>query len=213
MRPLSASHADLSRPACWGRGVVPTRAPVLVPSTRHRPVPGRLTRGFALATENPDARRIGSAGEGGRQEALLESLLQQVASLTEETRNANRIQIHRIMVEQTGRALDDPTLAEAMSTLQGLSEAKRRQMLFINAQYSFVMLNHQLDYIDWDGLIGHLRVWCVNDVFQEYWELTRDHRKSLPRESLEATVGRAVDSMLEELAEGAEEWWVVGPSE
>ncbi|WP_405647241.1 DUF6082 family protein [Streptomyces sp. NBC_00019] len=173
-------------------------------------MPGRLTRGFALATENPDERRIGSAVGDGPQDELLKSLLRQLTSLTEEIRNANRIQLHRIMAEQTGRALADPALAEAMSTLQGLSEARRRQVLFVNAQYSAIMLNHQLGAIDWNELIGHLRVWCVNGVFQQYWEMTGDHRKSLPRDSLEARVGRAVDFMLDELAEGAEEWWVVG---
>ncbi|MCH5676044.1 DUF6082 family protein [Streptomyces gilvus] len=166
-----------------------------------------------MATENPDARRIDPAEENGRQEELLAGLLRQLTALTEEIRNANLIQLHRIMAEQTGRALVDPALAEAMSTLPGLSESKRRQVLFVNAHYSAIMLNHRLGSIDWDELIGHMRVWCVNRVFQEYWEMTGDHRKSLPRESLESRVGRVVDAMMEELADGREEWWVVGPSE
>ncbi|MXM62371.1 hypothetical protein GR925_02635 [Streptomyces sp. HUCO-GS316] len=165
-----------------------------------------------MATENPDARRIGSATGGGRQEELLESLLKQLTVLTEEMRNANLIQLHRFMAEQTGRALADPALSEALSTLQGVSASKRRQLLFVNAHYSAIVLNHRLGAVDWNELIGHLRVWCVNRVFQEYWEMTGDHRKSLPRQSLEARVGQAVDAMMEELADGPDEWWVVGPS-
>jgi hypothetical protein len=166
-----------------------------------------------LATENPDERRIGSAVGVGRQEELLESVLRQLTFLTEEIRNANRIQLHRIMAEQTKHALVDPALAEAMSTLPGLSESKRRQVLFVNAQYSAIVLNYRLGAVDWDELIGHLRVWCVNRVFQEYWEMTGEHRKSLPRDSLEASVGLAVDAMLEELADDPDEWWVVGQSD
>ncbi|MGW3286958.1 DUF6082 family protein [Streptomyces sp. NPDC001002] len=148
-----------------------------------------------------------------RQEELLESLLQQVTHLTEEIRNANLIQLHRTTAEQAGRAIADPVLAEAMSTLHGLSESKRRQILFVNAQYSTIVLNHRLGAIGWDELIGHLRVWCVNRVFQEYWELTGEHRMSLPGESLEARVGKVVDVIMSELADDPDEWWVVGPTE
>jgi phage-related protein len=162
-----------------------------------------------LAAQNPDARRIDSPPS---QEELLESVLRQLSFLTEEIRKANLIQLHRIMAEQTGRALADPALAEAMSTLQGMSESRRRQVLFVNAQYSAIMLHHRLGAIDWDELVGYLRVWCSNGVFQEYWDMTGDARRALPRESLEARVGRAVDEMMEEIASGRE-WWVVGPSE
>lgn len=143
---------------------------------------------------------------------LLESVLRQLTVLTEEIRKANVIQLHRIMADQTGRALEDPALAEAMSTLPGLSESKRRQVLFVNAQYSAIVLHHRLGAIDWEELIGYLRVWCSNGVFQDYWDMTGDARRSLEQESLEARVGRAVDEMMEEIASGRE-WWVVGPSE
>lgn len=168
-----------------------------------------VDRGFALAAQNPDARRIDSSPS---QEVLLENVLRQLTSLTEEIRKANLIQLHRIMAEQTGRALGDPALAEAMSTLEGLSESRRKQMLFINAQYSAIMLHYRSDAIDWEELIGYLRLWCSNATFQDYWDMTGDARKALARESLEARVGRAVDEMMEELASGRD-WWVVGPSE
>jgi len=168
-----------------------------------------------LATENSDARRNDSAegSDVGSLEQLARDLLRQVASLTEELRNANLIQLHRIMAEQAGRAITDSTLAEALSTLQDLSEVKRRQVLFVNAQYSAIVLNHRLGAIDWDELIGHMRVWCINRIFQEYWEMTDEHRKSLPRGSLEARVGVAVDAIMADLADDPDEWWVVGPSE
>lgn len=139
-------------------------------------------------------------------------MLRQLTSLTEEIRKANLIQLHRIAAEQTGRALDDPALAEAMSTLPGLSESRRRQVLFVNAQYSTIMLYFRLGTIDWEELIGYLRVWCSNAVFQEYWDMTGEARVCLAQESLEARVGRAVDGMMEEIASGRD-WWVVGPSE
>ncbi|MFI6618759.1 DUF6082 family protein [Streptomyces sp. NPDC050528] len=178
-----------------------------------RPTFGCLTRGFALATENSDARRNDSADGSGASglEQLARDLLLQVASLTEELRKANLIQLHRIMAEQTGRAMTDSALAEALSTLQGLSEVKRRQVLFVNAQYSAIVLNHRLGAIDWDELIGHMRVWCINRIFQEYWEMTDEHRKSLPQGSLEARVGKAVDAIMADLADDPDEWWVVGP--
>jgi hypothetical protein len=187
----------------------------------------RTPLGVALATQNPGARRIGSAARvkvgrvrtpfprpsrRRRQEELVLDMLRQLTFLTEEIRNANLIQLHRITAEQAGRAMADPALAEAMSTLGSISDRQRRQLLFVNAQYSVIVLNHRLGAINWDELIGHLRVWCVNRVFQQYWELTGEHRKSLPGESLEARVGQAVDAMMEELADGPDEWWVVGPS-
>jgi hypothetical protein len=166
-----------------------------------------------LATENPDARRIGSAIEGARQEELLESLLRQLTVLTEEIRNANLIQLHRITAEQADRAMSDPALAAAMSTLQDLSDHKRRQALFVNREYSAILLGHRIGAYGWDELIGHLRVLARNPVFAEYWETTREHRRSLPRHSLEARVGEAVDVIVDDLADDPDEWWVVGPSE
>ncbi|WP_019072357.1 DUF6082 family protein [Streptomyces hokutonensis] len=166
-----------------------------------------------MATENSDGRRNDSAGGDGAGglEPLVRELLRQVASLAEELRNANLIQLHRIAEAQTDRAIADPLLAEAMSTLPDPSGNRRRQLLFANMQYAKILLNHRVGAIGRDELLGHLRVLCRNLVFQEYWELTRDHRKSLPRESLEATVGRAVDAIMDELRDDPDEWWVVGP--
>lgn len=166
-----------------------------------------------MATENSDARGNDSAdGAGpGSLEQLAYDLLRQVASLTEELRNANLIQLHRITAAQTESALADPALAEALSTLADQSARKRRQLIFANMEYANIVLNHRVGAIGWAELIGHVRVLCRNPVFQEYWELTRDQRKSLPGESLEAKVGKAVDVIMDELGDDPDEWWVVGP--
>jgi hypothetical protein len=179
-----------------------------------------------LATQNPDERRIDSATrlKAGRvrrpfprplrrqrHEELLLDVLRQLAFLTEEIRNANLLQLHRIAAEQVDRAMSDPALAEAMSTLEELSDRKRRQALFVNREYSAILLGHRIGAYGWEELIGHLRVLARNPIFGEYWETTREHRRSLPRHSMEAKVGDAVDVIVEELADDPDEWWVVGP--
>lgn len=188
---------------------MPTRPSVQV---SRRPASGRLNRGFALATENPDARGNDSAA-GGRAEELAEQLVQQLTLLAKEIRHANLIQLHRISVEQMQRGMADPALADAVSTLSGLSERERRQMIHVNAQYHGIVLQHRVEAMTWNELMGHLRVLCRNPVFDRYWQLHRDHRRSLPRESLEARVGRAVDVVVQGLRDEPEEWWVVAHPE
>jgi len=161
-----------------------------------------------LATENPDARGNDSAA-GGRSEELTEQLLQQLTLLAKEIKHANLIQLHRISVEQMERRMADPALADAVSILSGLTERERRQMIHVNAQYHGMVLHHRVEAMTWDELMGHLRVLCRNSIFDRYWELTRDHRRSLPPESLEARVGNAVDVVVRGLREEPEEWWVV----
>ncbi len=143
---------------------------------------------------------------------MLLDVLRQLTYLTEEIRNANLIQLHRIAAEQVDRAMSDPALAEAMSTLRDLSDRKRRQALFVNREYSAILLGHRIGAYGWGELIGHLRVLARNPVFAEYWETTREHRRSLPRQSLEARVGEAVDVIVEDLADDPDIWWVVGPT-
>ncbi|MDT0485511.1 MULTISPECIES: DUF6082 family protein [Streptomyces] len=182
-----------------------------------------------MATQTPAVRhsRIGSAVASGRdlmrafftrgsrrrrQEDILLELLGQLRLMTEEIHRANLIQQYRLTLEQMDRMVDDPSMAEAASTLSGLSEARRRQMIFANRQYGNLLLSHRVGACDWDELLGHLRVLCRNARFAEYWDRTVEHRRSLPGDSLEAQVGAAVDIMLEELAEDPDEWWIVGPS-
>ncbi|WP_345576322.1 DUF6082 family protein [Streptomyces prasinosporus] len=148
-----------------------------------------------------------------RQEELALDLLREVARLTDQIHCANLIQFHRITAAQVDHALADPALASAMSTLDGLSEDRRRQVLFANRQYGAILLGHRIGGYDWDALIGHLRVLCRNQVFKEYWEMTVEHRRSLPSPSLESRAGKAVDAIMEDLADDPDEWWVVGPSD
>lgn len=180
-----------------------------------------------MATQKRAARRIGSAALAGldlmrarfawgarrrRQEEILSALLEQLTLMTEEIHRANLIQQYRLTVDQMDRTIDDPALADVSSTLPGLSEGRRRQMLFANRQYGNLLLAHRVGVCDWDELIGHLRVLCRNGVFAEYWDRTAEHRRSLPADSTEGRVGAAVDIMLEELADDPDEWWIVGPS-
>ncbi len=147
-----------------------------------------------------------------RQDEILAELLRQLTLMTEEIHRANLIQQYRLAAEQMERMIDDPTLAVAASTLPGLSESRRRQMIFANRQYGNLLLSHRVGACEWDELIGHLRVLCRNALFAEYWDRTVEHRRSLPTDSLEARVGAVVDVMLEELAEDPDEWWIVGPA-
>ncbi|MFJ3665695.1 DUF6082 family protein [Streptomyces sp. NPDC090106] len=139
----------------------------------------------------------------------MEGLLEQLTVLAKEIRHANLIQLHRISVEQMERRMADPALADAVNILSGLTERERRQLIHVNAQYHGILLHHRVEAMTWNELMGHLRVLCRNPVFERYWELTRDHRRSLPRGSLESRVGSAVDVVVEGLREEPEEWWVV----
>ncbi|MEW2397472.1 DUF6082 family protein [Streptomyces sp. NPDC046862] len=188
-----------------------------------------------MATLTPVARRIGSAVVSAlglvrapfsargdrrrRQEELTVELLARlgciaegIEHMVEEIHRANLIRQHRLVTEQLDRAIDDPSLAAALSTLNGISDLKRRQLMFANREYGTILLAHRIGYVDWNELVGHLRMLSRNEVFAEYWERTVEHRRSLPEESLEARVGRAVDTIMEELAEDPDEWWVVGPA-
>jgi hypothetical protein len=211
-----------------GWGAVPNRALVLVPPTRSSTGGWTPIRGFALARQNPDARGIGSAGRSRvgrtctpfprqawrrRQEELALHLLVEVTRLADEIRNANLIQLHRITAAQVDHAMADPALASAMSTLEGLSDSKRRQVLFVNREYSATMLGQRIGAYGWAEMIGYLRVLARNQLFKEYWAMTAEHRRSLLGESHEARVGKAVDLIMEELAEDPDEWWVVGSSD
>ncbi|MFI6440415.1 DUF6082 family protein [Streptomyces sp. NPDC050759] len=177
--------------------------------------------------QTPAARssRIGSAAVSGlsviraffarrgrcrSQEELLLGLLRQITLMTEEIHRANLIQEYRIAMEQMDRTIDDPSLADARSTLEGVSEGRRRQLIFANRQYTSLLLAHRVGSLEWNELLGHLRILCRNSVFAEYWDRTEEHRRSVPEESLEHRVGKAVDAMMEDLADDPDEWWVVG---
>lgn len=142
---------------------------------------------------------------------VLVQVVDGMATLERELRRANKIQIRRLFAAQLDLAIDDPSLARALSTLDGLSEGKRRQMLFANKQYSLLLLAYETGEVDRGELLGALKVLSKNSVFAEYWTRTSEQRGKLPPDSFEARTGRAVDVIMDERLGDLEEWWVVGP--
>ncbi|MFE0249504.1 DUF6082 family protein [Streptomyces sp. NPDC059010] len=142
---------------------------------------------------------------------VLSTISEGLAGIAKEMHRANAIQIQRLFAEQLDRSIDDPFLAEALSTLGGISESRRRQMLFANRQYGLILLAYRVGVIDRGELLGDLKILSRNSVFAEYWQRTAEHRRLLPEESLEARTGRAVDAVMDERLDALEEWWVVGP--
>ncbi|MEV1020207.1 DUF6082 family protein [Streptomyces sp. NPDC050264] len=162
-----------------------------------------------MATLTSPLRGMGSRLRAGfgrrrRRDELLERLV-------EEMSRANVLRQHSLFLDQLDRAIDDPDLAAALSTLPDLSDRERRLMLWVNREYAVLLLAHRVGAFCWDELIGHLRVLCRNEIFQLYWTRTVDHRRSLAPDTLDARVRDALNSIIEELATDPEEWWVVGP--
>jgi len=157
---------------------------------------------------------VPNQGEGLAE--LLRQVAQQLGRMADgydriatELHRANLIKLQSVFVERLDRAIDDPTLA--LSSITGLSDEKRRQMLNANAQYSLILMAHRVGHIDRSELLGYLKVLHGNDAFAEYWERSAAARGNLPSDSFEARVGRAVDAIMDERLEDIEEWWVVGP--
>ncbi|WP_405991527.1 DUF6082 family protein [Streptomyces sp. NBC_00986] len=149
-----------------------------------------------------------------QQAELTRELARQIGLMAEELRNANRIQLHRLFGEQLDRAIDDPSFADVLGVPGGVSLERRRQLAFANKQYALILLSYRIGGIDRGELLGHLKFLSKSSVFAEYWQLTSEGRSSLPKESLEARIGRAVNAVMEERLDDLDEWWVVGaPSE
>lgn len=162
-----------------------------------------------MATLTSPLRGVGTWLRAGlvrrrRRDELLERLVEELC-------RANTLRQHTLFLDQLDRAIADPDLAAALSTLPDLSDRERRLMLWANREYSVLLLAHRVGAFCWDELIGHLRILCRNEIFKLYWERTVEHRRSLAPDSLDARVGEALNGMMEELAGDPEEWWVVGP--
>lgn len=147
---------------------------------------------------------------------LLQEVVRQLGRMADgydriatELHRANLIQLQGFFLERLDRAIDDPALADVLSTYSGLSDDRRRQMFNANAQYSLILLAHRVGSLDRSELLGHLKVLLGSEVFVEYWARTAEARGGLPAESFEARVGRAVDVIMDERLEDLEEWWVV----
>ncbi|MGI5410474.1 DUF6082 family protein [Streptomyces chartreusis] len=142
---------------------------------------------------------------------MLDTVSAALAGIAQEMHRANVIRVQQLFAEQLDRSISDPLLADALSTLSGISEDKRRQMLFANRQYSLILLAYRVGVIDRGELLGDLKVLSRNSVFAEYWQRTAEHRRLMPEESLESRTGRAVDAVMDQRLDDLEEWWVVGP--
>ncbi|CCK26992.1 hypothetical protein BN159_2613 [Streptomyces davaonensis JCM 4913] len=110
------------------------------------------------------------------------------------------------------KAMDDPALTAVLDTYDTeIPLEKQRQFLFANVLYINALFFHRIGAWTRPELFGHLRILCQNPVFREYWEATRPHRKSLPRDSEEAILGSLMDDLVRDLTDSdADEWWVVG---
>jgi hypothetical protein len=86
------------------------------------------------------------------------ALAEQLARMVVEIHRTNLIRLHHIFVEQLDRAIDDPPLAMALSTLEGLSEEKRRQMLFADREYGALLLGYRVGAMDRSELLGTLKI-------------------------------------------------------
>ena len=161
-----------------------------------------------MATQSSAVRRIGSAVKAGVA-ALIHSV---TAPGLRQHRRATLAEQHRLHFDLLCKAMDDPALAAVLDTYETeIPLEKQRQFLFANALYINALYYYRVGALSKTELYGHLRVMCQNQVFRDYWEATRHHRKSLPDTSEESALGRMTDELIQELAEAdTDQWWVVG---
>jgi hypothetical protein len=177
-----------------------------------------------MATQNFGVRGLSSAATAGltfavgvlvilaAQQRRFEALRLRVAQVERSNdRDARLAEQQRLQAYLLDKALDDPDLAEVLSTIDEVDPTKRRQYLFANAMYTNALLAYRVGVVNWEELHGHLRVICQSAVFRDYWDATRHHRASLKSTSEEARVGQMVDALIHDLDESdTEQWWVVG---
>jgi hypothetical protein len=161
-----------------------------------------------MATQSSGVRKIVSAAKGTLA-AVSGSLSTRGAR---HRRRAVLAQQHRLHFDLICKAMDDPALAAVLDTYEtDVPPEKQRQFLFANALYINALYFHRIGAMTRAELYGHLRVMCRNEVFREYWEATRHHRKSLPEASEEYALGLMTDDLVQELLDAdTDEWWVVG---
>ncbi len=196
--PRTISSERLPKPA--------PSAPERDPSAHRREKSGKTwlwlrLRGWIVAN-----RQRHQAADDNLTEALLREQLHQRERLHQEA----LLEAGRRRLELLSRAIDDPSLAATVSLQSDVPPERQRQFLFIQATYESMLLEYATGALSWEGLIARLRVFARNEVVAEYWERTREERRALPHDSLEAQAARAVDLIVEELADDPDEWWVVG---
>jgi hypothetical protein len=119
---------------------------------------------------------------------------------------------HEKHIQSLLKAVDDPGLAEVVAVYdQPYTEQERRVMIFAEVQYRNALLAYRLEVIDHVEFFGLMRSMLQSPIFREYWKASRYHRASQPESSIEATAGRLVDALVQDLAEAdTDQWWVVG---
>ncbi|MFD9462346.1 DUF6082 family protein [Streptomyces sp. NPDC060027] len=174
-------------------------------------------RGLSSAATAGLAFAVGVLAVLAAQQRRFEALRLRVAQVEQaDYRNARLAEQQRFQTYLLDKALDDPDLAEVLSTINEVNPTRRRQYLFANALYTSILRAYRAGDVSWDELHGHLRVICQSALFRDYWNASRHHRASLEEASQEARVGRMVDTLIHDLDESdTDEWWVVGepPSE
>ncbi|WP_369249683.1 DUF6082 family protein [Streptomyces sp. R41] len=169
-------------------------------------------RGLSSAATAGFAFAVGVLVVLAAQQRRFEALRLRVVQVEQaDDRNARLAEQQRFQTYLLDKALDDPDLAEVLSTIDEVDPTRRRQYLFANAMYTNILRAYRAGDVNWDELHGHLRVICQSAIFRDYWDATRHHRASLKKASQEARVGRMVDALIRDLDESdTEEWWVVG---
>ncbi|MBA4862382.1 hypothetical protein H1V43_13470 [Streptomyces sp. PSKA54] len=176
-----------------------------------------------MATQKLEMRRFGSAAALGlafaagalaalaTQQRRYAELRLRVTEVERSDRQAMLTEQQRLQFYLLDKAMEDPELAAVYSNVQVESPIQRRQYLFANALYNNALLAYRVGIVNWEELHGHLRMFCQNRVFRDYWDAHRPHRASLHGGSEEAKVGRMVDRLIRDLNDAdTEEWWVVG---
>lgn len=143
---------------------------------------------------------------------LRTALEQHLAQVRAMQREANLTSQQRQHWALLSKAIDDPDLAEVLDVYEDpdITPLKRRQYLFANALYTNLLFYYRIGNMNRDEFFGIARSTLQNDLFREYWHATRHHRVSLPAPTEEAQLGGMIDSLLHELEQAEDDWWVVG---
>ncbi|MER5298767.1 DUF6082 family protein [Streptomyces lasiicapitis] len=118
----------------------------------------------------------------------------------------------RLHWELLSKAMDDQDLAEVLNAYdEDISPRRQRQYLFANAIYTNLLFYYRIGNISLKEFYGHVRGIIQNPIMRDFWAASEPHRASLVQTSDEASLGRMVDKLIQDLeAAETEEWWVVG---
>ncbi|MEU9733708.1 DUF6082 family protein [Streptomyces sp. NPDC048002] len=161
-----------------------------------------------MATQSSGLGSLGRAARAGLG-AAIEALTRRRSA---QHRRAALTEQHRLHFDLLCKAMDDPALTAVLDTYDtDIPLDRQRQFLFANALYVNALYYYRIGAVTRSELFGHLRIMCRNQIFRDYWDATRPHRKSLPDTSEEAALGSMMDELIQELADtDTDEWWVVG---